>query len=105
MDAWYAKTDAMEIVAPSAIIYNWAGTNYEGHAQKVIAGTVVSVAFGIANIIGPQKHQREEAPGYGSAKNTLMRVITSTIAITAPLGALCAYRNHTQICGGFKYCL
>lgn len=105
MDVWCTKADVLKIVAPLDVIYDWVGTNYEGHARKVIAGTVVSVAFGIANIIGPQTYQKKEAPGYRSAKNTIMGVIASAIATTVALGALYAHRNGSQRSEGFKYCL
>jgi hypothetical protein len=99
------KADVMEIVAPLAIIYNWVGTNYEGHAQKVTAGAVVSVAFGIANIIGPQTYQTKDAPRYLPAKITLLGVTTFAIAITVALRVLYAHRNRTQVSDGFRYCL
>jgi hypothetical protein len=104
-DLWHTRTDVMKIVAPLAIIYNWVGTNYEGRAQRVTAAAVISVAFGIANIIGPQTYQKKEAPGYSSAKSTLMGVVASAIAITGALAALYTYRNRTQRSDGFKYCL
>jgi hypothetical protein len=99
------RANTMKIVAPLAIIYNWVGTNYIGRAQRVTAAAVISVAFGIANIIGPQTYQKNEAPGYASAKSTLMGVVASAIAITGALAALYTYRNRTQRSDGFKYCL
>lgn len=95
----------MKIVAPLAIIYNWVGTNYEGHTQKVAASAVVSVAFGVANIIGPQTYQTKDAPTYLPAKITLIGVITSAIVLTVVLRGLYAHRNRTQVTDGFKYCL
>lgn len=95
--------DLTQIVAPLAIIYNWVGANYNGHTQKVTASAVVSAAFGIANIVGPQTYQKKDAPGYLPAKITLMVVIGSAIPITLALRTLYVHRNSSQASGGLKY--
>ncbi|KAG9699443.1 FAD/NAD(P)-binding domain-containing protein, partial [Aureobasidium melanogenum] len=92
------------IVAPLAIIYNWVGANYNGHTQKVTASAIVSAAFGIANIIGPQTYQAKDAPGYLPAKIALMVVIAAAIPITLALRVLYGHRNRTRVSGGFEYC-
>lgn len=94
-----------EIVAPLAIIYNWVGANYNGHTQRVTVSAVVSAAFGIANIIGPQTYQTKDAPGYLPAKITLLVVIASAVPITLALRVLYGHRNRTRVSGGFEYCL
>ncbi|KAI4751058.1 major facilitator superfamily transporter [Aureobasidium sp. EXF-3400] len=97
--------DLKEIVAPLAIIYNWVGANYNGHTQRVTASAIVSAAFGIANIIGPQTYQAKDAPGYLPAKITLLIVIASAVPITLALRVLYGHRNRTRVSGGFEYCL
>ncbi|KAH0404261.1 MFS general substrate transporter, partial [Aureobasidium melanogenum] len=94
-----------EIVAPLAIIYNWVGANYNGHTQRVTASAIVSAAFGIANIIGPQTYQAKDAPGYLPAKITLLIVIASAVPITLALRVIYGHRNRTRVSGGFEYCL
>ncbi|KAG9813814.1 hypothetical protein KCU85_g10063, partial [Aureobasidium melanogenum] len=91
------------IVAPLAIIYNWVGANYNGHTQKVTASAVVSAAFGVANIIGPQTYQKDDAPGYLPAKSTLMVVIAFAIPITLALRALYIYRNSRRASDECEY--
>ncbi|CAD0083664.1 unnamed protein product, partial [Aureobasidium vineae] len=91
------------IVAPLAIIYNWVGANYNGHTQKVTASAVISAAFGIANIIGPQTYRKDDAPGYLPAKITLMVVIASAIPITLALRALYAHRNSIRASDECEY--
>ncbi|THX72313.1 major facilitator superfamily transporter [Aureobasidium pullulans] len=91
------------IVAPLAIIYNWVGANYNGHTQRVAASAVVSAAFGIANIIGPQTYQAKDAPEYLPAKITLMVVIASALPITLALRVLYGHRNRTRGTGGLEY--
>ncbi|KAH0150556.1 MFS general substrate transporter, partial [Aureobasidium melanogenum] len=90
-----------EIVAPLAIIYNWVGANYNGHTQRVTASAIVSAAFGIANVIGPQTYQAKDAPGYLPAKITLLVVIASAVPITLALRVLYGHRNRTRVSGGF----
>lgn len=92
----------MKIVPPLALIYNWVGTNYDGHTM-IIAGNVVSCTFGIANIIGPQTYQAKDAPGYFPAKITLLGVITAAIAISIALYRLYTHRNRMRVSEGFKY--
>ena len=90
-------------MAPLAIIYNWVGANYNGHTQKVTASAVISAAFGVANIIGPQTYQNDDAPGYLPAKIPLMVVIAFAIPITLALRALYIYRNSRRASGECEY--
>lgn len=80
-------------MAPLAIIYAWVGANYVGYTRKITGGAAVSVAFGIANIIGPQTYQAKDAPGYLPAKITLMAVVASALFATLALRLLYGYRN------------
>lgn len=86
-------TDAVQIVAPLAIIYAWVGGNFVGYTRKVTGSAVVSAAFGVANIIGPQTYQQKDAPSYIPAKITLLAVVAAAMVVTLALRLLYGYRN------------
>ncbi|KAL4899374.1 hypothetical protein BDW74DRAFT_183772 [Aspergillus multicolor] len=80
-------------VAPLALIFAWTGANYKGYTMKVAGTTLISAAFSIANIIGPQTFQAKDAPGYTPAKTTLVAVNSAAIVVSTALRAIYGYRN------------
>jgi hypothetical protein len=44
------------------LIYAWTGANFKGYTMKVSGAAIVSMAFSVANIIGPQTFQAKDAP-------------------------------------------
>lgn len=80
-------------VAPLALIYAIVGSNTQGYTKKIVATTMVAIAFSLANIIGPQTFRANEAPGYIGAKITIFGVNGGCILITILLRLLYGYRN------------
>ncbi|PYH46052.1 putative MFS transporter [Aspergillus saccharolyticus JOP 1030-1] len=80
-------------VAPLALIFAWTGANYKGHTRKVAGSTLISAAFSIANIIGPQTFQSRNAPGYLPAKITIVAVNAGAILISTSLRVVYGRRN------------
>lgn len=56
------------IVAVLVIVYNWLSANIAGHTKRSIATALISGAFSIGNIIGPQTFQAKDAPNFYPAK-------------------------------------
>ncbi|KIM92204.1 hypothetical protein PILCRDRAFT_298 [Piloderma croceum F 1598] len=75
-------------VSPSLIlIFSWVGANVAGHTKRVAASALVSAAFCIGSIIGPQTFQAKDAPQYIPAKITVLATQFAAImvAVTARL--------------------
>ncbi|RMJ25086.1 Male sterility protein [Aspergillus sp. HF37] len=80
-------------VAPLALIFAWTGANFKGYTMKVSGCTLVSAGFSIANIIGPQTFQAEDAPRYIPAKITLVAVNAASVVIATLLRVVYGMRN------------
>ncbi|KAJ5602225.1 hypothetical protein N7510_011759 [Penicillium lagena] len=80
-------------VAPLALIYAWTGANFKGYTMKVSGAAIISTAFSIANIIGPQTFQARDAPQYIPAKITLVAVNAAAIVVSTILRIMYGRRN------------
>lgn len=85
------------LVATLAIVYSWVGGNVAGYTKKVAANAVVQVAFGVANIIGPQTFQAKDAPQYLPAKITIVGVAGGAMVVSVLLRLLYGFRNRSNI--------
>lgn len=83
-------------VAPLALIYALVGSNTQGYTKKIVTNEVVQIGFSIANIIGPQTFQAKEAPGYISAKITILAVNAAAMIVAGLLRLLYGWRNSRQ---------
>ncbi|KAL7924755.1 major facilitator superfamily domain-containing protein [Trichoderma austrokoningii] len=80
-------------VAPLALIYALAGANTQGYTKKVTVNAIIAIAFSIANIVGPQTFQVEDAPEYLPAKITVLAVAVASMAVTILQRILYGMRN------------
>lgn len=80
-------------VAPMALIYSWVGSNTAGYTKRIGANAMIAVGFSIANIIGPQTFQAQDAPQYTPATITLFAALGGGMLVAALLRLLYAYRN------------
>lgn len=80
-------------VAVMALIFSWVGANTAGYTKRVAANAIVAIAFGIANIIGPQTFQAKDAPQYLPATITILVVFSVSAVIAVLLRLLYGYRN------------
>ncbi|EXJ87759.1 hypothetical protein A1O1_04686 [Capronia coronata CBS 617.96] len=85
------------IVAPLAIIYSWVGANTAGYTKRVAANAVVAIGFAIANIIGPQTFQAQDAPDYLPAKITIFAVAGAAMLVSVLLRLLYGFRNRSNV--------
>lgn len=83
-------------VAPLALIYALVGSNTQGYTKKIVTNAVVQVGFSIANIIGPQTFQSKEAPGYISAKITILAVNAAAMVVALLLRLIYGWRNSKR---------
>lgn len=84
------------IVAPLAIIYSWIGANTAGYTKRVASNSIIAIAFSIANIIGPQTFQAQDAPQYIPAKITIFAVAGGAMVVSILLRLLYGVRNRTN---------
>ncbi|KAJ5285929.1 hypothetical protein N7524_001235 [Penicillium chrysogenum] len=82
-------------VAPLALIFAWTGANFKGYTMKVSGAALVSAAFSIANIIGPQTFQAKDAPRYIPAKITIVAANAAAIVVSTALRIVYGKRNST----------
>ncbi|KAE8364679.1 major facilitator superfamily domain-containing protein [Aspergillus caelatus] len=80
-------------VAPLALIFAWTGANFKGYTMKVSGSSLVSAAFSIANVIGPQTFQAKDAPAYIPAKITIVAVNAGAIIVSTALRIVYGRRN------------
>ncbi|RMZ82867.1 hypothetical protein DV737_g1891, partial [Chaetothyriales sp. CBS 132003] len=85
------------IVAPLAIIYTWVGANMAGYTKRVASNAVIAIGFSIANIIGPQTFQSQDAPDYIPAKITIFGVAGGALIISLLLRILYGFRNKRNV--------
>ena len=81
------------VVAPLALIYALVAANTQGYTKRIAATVMIQVGFSIANIIGPQTFRAHEAPGYISAKITLVAVNVGAMVFAVLLRLLYGWRN------------
>ncbi|KAJ5459192.1 hypothetical protein N7530_011136 [Penicillium desertorum] len=82
-------------VAPLALIFAWTGANFKGYTMKVSGAALISAAFSIANIIGPQTFQAKDAPRYIPAKITIVAANAAAIIVSTALRIVYGKRNST----------
>ncbi|KAM5343642.1 hypothetical protein ACJ41O_012179 [Fusarium nematophilum] len=80
-------------VAPLALIYALVGANVQGYTKKVTTNVLVAIGFSIANIIGPQTFQANDAPNYIPAKITVFCVCGGSVVVSILLRILYGIRN------------
>lgn len=60
------------VVATLIVIYQWTASNIAGSTKRVISMALISGAFSVGNIIGPQTFQAKDAPQFIPAKITVL---------------------------------
>lgn len=56
------------VVATLIVLYQWTASNIAGSTKRVVTMALISGAFSVGNIIGPQTFQAKDAPQYVPAK-------------------------------------
>lgn len=85
-------------VLPGAtiIVFQWLSCNVAGHTKRAYASAAANAAFAIGNIIGPETFRANEAPGFRSAKLTLVIAWALLVAISPLAGGYYALKNRSR---------
>jgi hypothetical protein len=59
---------ANAVATAQIILYAWVTANVAGSTKRPVSIALVSAAFSLGNIIGPQTFQAKDAPEYRAAK-------------------------------------
>lgn len=73
------------VVAPLAVFYQWTAANVAGPTKRAFAAAMISGAFSVGNILGPQTFRARDAPAYRPAKLAVMGTLAGCAATTATL--------------------
>lgn len=60
------------VVATLIVLYQWTASNIAGSTKRVVSMALISGAFSVGNIVGPQTFQAKDAPDYIPAKITVL---------------------------------
>ncbi|OQN97274.1 hypothetical protein B0A48_16816 [Cryoendolithus antarcticus] len=73
-------------ITPTVIItYQWTASNTGGATKRAFASTLMSAAFGVGNILGPQTFQARDAPRYLPAKHAVLATQCAAAALALVL--------------------
>lgn len=84
------------VVAPMPMQYNWLMVNVAGATKRAYAVAMISAAFSIGNIIGPQTFQARDAPDYRPAKLALVFTQTGSAIVTILLFVYYLWANKRR---------
>ncbi|KAI9892306.1 MAG: hypothetical protein M1814_001505 [Vezdaea aestivalis] len=84
------------VVATLIIIYQWVASNCAGQTKRVVASSLISGAFSIGNIIGPQTFQARDAPQYRPAKISVLATQAAAACLTAVLFLYYVWANKKK---------
>lgn len=85
-------------VLPGAtiIVFQWLSCNVAGHTKRAYISAAANAAFAVGNIIGPETFRANEAPGFRSAKLTLVIAWALLVAFSPLAGAYYALKNKSR---------
>ncbi|KAK5946824.1 hypothetical protein PMZ80_000968 [Knufia obscura] len=81
------------VVATLIVLYQWVASNVAGSTKRVVSMALVSAAFSVGNIVGPQTFQAKDAPQYIPAKIIVLATQAAGAAVTVALFAYYRYAN------------
>ncbi|KAG0643144.1 major facilitator superfamily domain-containing protein [Tuber brumale] len=84
------------IVAVLIIMYNWLSANIAGHTKRTVSMSLVSGAFSIGNIIGPQTFQARDAPNFYPAKVAVLATQASAALMAIVLRVYYGWQNSKR---------
>ncbi|KAM3502184.1 hypothetical protein MY10362_005030 [Beauveria mimosiformis] len=84
------------VVAPMPMQYNWLLANVAGATKRAYAVAMISAAFSIGNIIGPQTFQAKDAPDYRPAKLALVFTQAGSALVTVALFGYYVWANKRR---------
>ena len=81
------------VVATLIVIYQWTASNVAGSTKRVVSMALISGAFSVGNIVGPQTFQVKDAPQYIPAKIIVLATQSAGALVTVVLFAYYKYAN------------
>ncbi|KIM92205.1 hypothetical protein PILCRDRAFT_299 [Piloderma croceum F 1598] len=78
------------------LIYSWVVANVAGHTKRVAASALVSAAFCIGSIIGPQTFQAKDAPQYIPAKIIVLATQSAAILVAVMARLYYGWQNSRR---------
>ncbi|EGX95873.1 MFS transporter, putative [Cordyceps militaris CM01] len=84
------------VVAPMPMQYNWLLANVAGATKRAYSVAMISAAFSIGNIIGPQTFQARDAPDYRPAKLALVFTQAGSALVTITLFGYYVWANKRR---------
>lgn len=73
------------VTATLPIIYQWTAANVAGQTKRSFSMSLISGAFSIGNIIGPQTFQARDAPDYLPAKIAVLATLAGGAFVSCVL--------------------
>lgn len=87
------------VVAPLAVFYQWTAANVAGATKRAFSAAMISGAFSVGNILGPQTFRARDAPDYRPAKLAVMGTLAGCAATTVVLFLYYFYSNRRREIG------
>ncbi|KAK5079276.1 hypothetical protein LTR64_002301 [Lithohypha guttulata] len=81
------------VVPILVIIYQWIASNIAGSTKRVVSMALISGAFSVGNIVGPQTFQAKDAPQFIPAKITVLATQAAGAAVSVVLFGYYRYAN------------
>lgn len=81
------------VVATLIVIFQWTASNIAGSTKRTVSMALISGAFSVGNIIGPQTFQAKDAPEYIPAKITVLATQAAGAAVTIVLFGYYRFAN------------
>ena len=82
-----------QVVATLIVIYQWTASNIAGSTKRVVSMALISGAFSVGNIVGPQTFQAKDAPDYIPAKITVLATQDAGAALVVVLFGYYKFAN------------
>ncbi len=81
------------VVATLIVLYQWTASNIAGSTKRVVSMALISGAFSVGNIVGPQTFQAKDAPQYIPAKIIVLATQSAGAVVAIVLFAYYRYAN------------
>lgn len=81
------------VVATLIVLYQWTASNIAGSTKRVVSVALISGAFSVGNIVGPQTFQAKDAPDYIPAKITVLATQAAGAVLTIVLFGYYKFAN------------
>ena len=85
------------VVAVLIVLYQWTASNTAGSTKRTVSVALISAAFSVGNIVGPQTFQAKDAPQYIPAKITVLATQAAGGIVAVVLFVYYVYANKAKV--------